>query len=134
NDTVVPTVILSTSNYNNTDPALINAGTAPNGPVINSEGFFATYDNTVGFKTANMSGNTDINTATSADLYAAVSGSNNTLSADASVYGMKVGLAGAATDVDLVGHTLNVGGATASDPATVIMGMGTTIKGGGTLA
>jgi hypothetical protein len=72
-DSVVPTVIISTNNFSNSDPAQVTATGPSNlpqpvsGPVINSEGFFATYDNTVGFKVANMSSNTDINLATSSD-------------------------------------------------------------------
>jgi autotransporter-associated beta strand protein len=131
-NTVVPTVIISKSdNPLPPDPATTFAGT-----VSASEGFFATYDATNGFVTATMSGKTDINSADATDLYAAVSGNTNTLAAGASVYGMKIGTGAIATDVDLAGQTLNVGGATASDPGIVIMGMGTNIKasGGGTLA
>jgi autotransporter-associated beta strand protein len=119
--TVVPGVLVSTT------------GTS-------TEGFFATYDNTAGFMTAAMSPKTDINAADNTDLYAAVAGSTNTLAADAnanaSVYGVKVGAGTTAADLDLNGQTLSVGGGSASNPATVILGAGSNIKanGGGTIA
>ncbi len=130
-NTMVPTVIISQSN----NPLPPNDATTFAGTFSASEGYFATYDVTNGLTTATMSPKTDINTADNSDLYAAVSTSTNALTVTASVYGMKIGASTVGADVDLAGQTLNVGGATASDPAIVIMGMGSNIKatGGGTL-
>ena len=82
-----------------------------------------------------MSSKTDINTANNTDVFLADPTTTNTLTADRSVYAIKIGQSASATALTLGTGILHVGGGPSADPAMVILGSGSTVttSGGGTV-